>query len=91
MSCFRWRERDEHDADDHENSHADEFSPFDHMPPAWVPIRAACARLDQAVKAIKLRLVEGLRTAKSRKTPSVTYRLSIMERAGSCRMNIAMG
>src|ERR1035438_2203619 len=58
---------------------------------AWVPMRAACAKLDHAVKAITLRLADGLRMAKSRKTPSVTYRLIIMESAGSCRINTTMG
>src|ERR1035438_4721661 len=49
---------------------------------AWVPMRAACAKLDHAVKAITLRLADGLRMAKSRKTPSVTYRLNC--RASTC-------
>ena len=38
---------------------------------AWKDITAACAKLDHAAKAIRLRCAEGLRDAISKKIPSV--------------------
>src|SRR5208283_1028172 len=58
---------------------------------AWNDMTAAWAKLDHAVNAIRLRFADGLRAASSRKMPSVTYRLSIIANAGSCRRNVIMG
>src|SRR5438067_13499450 len=48
-----------------------------------IDIATACAKLDHAAKAIRLRFADGFRTAMSRKMPSVTYRLSIIVTAVS--------
>ena len=58
---------------------------------ACIAMSAAWAKLDQAVKAIKLRFADGLRAASSKKMPSVTYTLSIIANAGSCLTNISKG
>src|SRR6476661_5558047 len=69
-----------------------------HSSPRGMRLRSACtaisaawARLDHAVKAIRLRFADGSRAASNKKMPSVTYRLSIIASAGSCRTNIVKG
>src|SRR5947208_10252514 len=50
---------------------------------ACTAMSVAWAKLDHTAKAIRLRCSDGLRTASSRKMPSVAYRVIIIANAGS--------
>ena len=81
-TLLRRRERYQRYTDYDEDCHTHQFVTWNDVPQCLSAHDGPMNWLDHAVKAIRLRLASGLRMAKSKKTPSVTYRPNIIDIEG---------